>query len=336
MATDTLALSVDVDDLILANCDFFGLPYRDHRTNIRSEMRCLADILDRHGARCTFFVPGYILEARPDTLDDVLDRGHEIACHGHRHVPVYRHSPAEFEDDLGTAVDLIRRATGVTPSGYRAPGMTLVPVAGWATPLLQSHGFRYSSSVPGLALGQHKFRSKGPRPFRWPCGLLEMPVSAQDVWGLRVPVCGSVYTRLLPHTLVQYATETFRRRSAFPLFYYLHPFEVFPESLPGHILARHWRLRLYAAGCRGFEERLRWVLDSFKSVTAYGDAFEMVSPAIGPSPVARGGNGEAHGRVITDGRDQAGEGLRHSKRFETQRVRDTSDPEGSSRELSHG
>jgi len=276
MATNTAAISVDVDDLLLALGDFNGLPQRNHQTGIRTEMKRLVRLLADHAARCTFFVPGYILRARPDALDGALEDGHEVACHGHRHVPVYRHVPVSFEEDLGTAVDLIRRATGRTPIGYRAPGMTLFPVADWATPILRRNGFRYSSSLPGLALGQHKFQKGNPLPFHWPCGLVELPVSTQPVCGLRIPVCGSIYTRLLPHTLIKYATNRFSRESAHPLFYYLHPFEVFPENLQYNDFRRHWKLRLYIAGCRGFLRKFEWILARFSCVT-YVDALDQVS-----------------------------------------------------------
>ncbi len=278
MDTPQAAMSVDVDDLILADCDFFDLPYRHQRTHIRSEMRRLADLFDRHGVRATLFIPGYILKAQHDALDDVLGRGHEIACHGDRHVPVYQFGPQEFEDDLGVAIDLIRRATGVRPRGYRSPGMTLQPIAEWATPILRRLGFVYSSSVPGLAFVQHQFRQVDPEPFRWPCGLVELPVSTWRVAGLRVPVCGSVYTRLLPQALIRHATLRFRRDSPHPLFYYLHPFEVFPENLPRDIIRRHWKLRAYTGGCRGFARKLEWVLPRF-SWAPYGAYYARYAEA---------------------------------------------------------
>ncbi len=308
MTTETAAMSVDIDDLALADTDFFGLPRRgrnrDRRTAIRSQVRRLTEFLDRHGARCTWFVPGYILEACPDVLEDACDRGHEFACHGHLHIPAYRHTPSSFEDDLGTAVGLLRRATGAVPIGYRAPGFTLLPVAGWATPILQRQGFRYSSSVPALAVGQHRYRMAGPRPFRWPCGLTELPISTQRVWGVRVPICGSVYTRLLPHALIKYATAKYRRESAHPLFYYCHPFEAFPEAAPCPVVRRNWGSRLYAAGRGDFLGKLEWILTQFTCVPYAAVAAKIdhddATCAVVPTNLPRSaGHGEAPGR--TDG-----------------------------------
>jgi peptidoglycan-N-acetylglucosamine deacetylase len=43
------------------------------------------DVLDRFGARATFFVVGKTCEAQADVLRDVVARGHELAGHGFTH-----------------------------------------------------------------------------------------------------------------------------------------------------------------------------------------------------------------------------------------------------------
>ena len=84
----SIALSIDVDDLVLALADFYRWPRREVPVAFRSTLRQVLAILAEHGAQSTLFVPGYLLKACPDALDDALAQGHEIACHGMRHVPL--------------------------------------------------------------------------------------------------------------------------------------------------------------------------------------------------------------------------------------------------------
>lgn len=45
----------------------------------------LLDILDRHGARSTFFMVGRAAERHPDLVREVAERGHAIGNHSHTH-----------------------------------------------------------------------------------------------------------------------------------------------------------------------------------------------------------------------------------------------------------
>ena len=173
----------------------------------------------------------------------------------------------QFEEDIAQVVSLIRKATGLSPIGYRAPGMTLLPVADWATPILKSHGFLYSSSMPAVPSRQHRYRVARPDPFYWPCGLEELPASTQHVFGVRIPICGSIYARYLPGPLTRLAMEKYFRESGRPLFYYFHPFEVFPETIPRWLLRKHWSVRMYLFGCSGFRRKIEWLLANHQCVS---------------------------------------------------------------------
>jgi len=47
--------------------------------------RRLLDAFDATGNRATFFVLGWIAERQPALAREIVQRGHEIACHGHQH-----------------------------------------------------------------------------------------------------------------------------------------------------------------------------------------------------------------------------------------------------------
>jgi peptidoglycan/xylan/chitin deacetylase (PgdA/CDA1 family) len=100
--------------------------------------------LARAGATATFFLVGEQVAQRPSLAREVVDAGHEVAVHGHRHTLLLRRSVREVADDLDRAVAVIADATGVAPTLYRPPygvfssgALAHVRARGWR-PLLWS------------------------------------------------------------------------------------------------------------------------------------------------------------------------------------------------------
>jgi peptidoglycan-N-acetylglucosamine deacetylase len=86
--------------------------------------RAYLDVLERHGARATFFVLGRTIEDRIDDLGDMVRRGHEVAGHGFSHKRFTRMNGAELRGELA-------RTAALLPPG---PGRALVrPPHGVAT-----------------------------------------------------------------------------------------------------------------------------------------------------------------------------------------------------------
>lgn len=81
----------------------------------------LLDILDEHGARCTFFQVGKHVERLPEIARAVVARGHEIGNHSYSHSPFYLRHASFIEAELGLAQEAIAQAAGVTPLWFRAP-----------------------------------------------------------------------------------------------------------------------------------------------------------------------------------------------------------------------
>src|SRR2546422_985939 len=61
------------------------------------------NLLERRGVRATFFVPGRVAEAHPDSVRDIVSAGHELGCHGYEHVAPFRMSAEEEERDFDRA-----------------------------------------------------------------------------------------------------------------------------------------------------------------------------------------------------------------------------------------
>jgi peptidoglycan-N-acetylglucosamine deacetylase len=79
------------------------------------------DVLDRAGARASFFLIGEQVERRPEFAAEIVARGHEVALHGYRHRLQTRLSPATVQDDLRRGTETIAAATGRSPRYHRPP-----------------------------------------------------------------------------------------------------------------------------------------------------------------------------------------------------------------------
>ena len=252
-------LSVDVDDPLLAFLDDPNLKiraFKQYKSTIRQDLKQLLDLLALFNAKGTFFIPGYILQEAPDLLDVLADTEHEIASHGCKHRFLTQWTAEEFEQDISQSIQLIRKYSGRTVSGYRAPGLTLAPVAKWAVPILLKYHFTYSSSTPSLPARQHNYLLTTKQPFYWEGGLLEIPLSSHH----NIPVCGSFYSRIIPHKITQYLTRRYIRDSYLPLFYYCHPFEVFPEHNSEATQYLPAVSKLYFMNCDSYVDKLKWFL----------------------------------------------------------------------------
>ncbi|NIZ92978.1 polysaccharide deacetylase family protein [Kineococcus rubinsiae] len=134
----------------------------------------LLRLLERHGVRSTFFVPGFTALRHPSTVRDIAAAGHEIAHHGFLHESMVGLDAATEAAALDRGLDALEEVAGVRPVGFRAPMWEL----NWHTPgLLDERGFLYDSSLMDadvpyeLALGP---TAPGGR------SIVEVPVS----WGL--------------------------------------------------------------------------------------------------------------------------------------------------------
>lgn len=81
----------------------------------------ILDILDRFGAKATFFVLGSQAEQYPGLLHQITERGHEVGTHGYRHQNLTKLKSEAVASDLAKADRLIAAATGVRPRDLRPP-----------------------------------------------------------------------------------------------------------------------------------------------------------------------------------------------------------------------
>ena len=95
----------------------------------------------------------------------------------------------------------LQELTGKAVSGYRAPVFSLTKQTAWATEIIQESGFGYSSSVLPAYNPLYGYPGTPCHPFRWPNGLIELPVPLHNLFGFSLPYLGGVYLRYLPSNI---------------------------------------------------------------------------------------------------------------------------------------
>ena len=202
----------------------------------------LLDLFDRHACRVTFFVLGEIADWYPDLVREVARRGHEIACHGQRHVDISVLGPDAFARDLETAAARLDALTGQRPVGYRAPNLVY---PAWATRILEAHGFLYDASVAVSRPMGGKYQGWAHAPVHpyhpsyddiarpGDARLVELPLPPLP--GLRLAAGSGIILRICGYHWVRTALRHASRTGS--TMFYFHPWEAGPRPKPdGHWL----------------------------------------------------------------------------------------------------
>ena len=190
--------------------------------------RVLGFLTDR-GIAGTVFVVGELAESEPGLVRDAVAGGHEVGLHGYRHVPLPELDATTLADDVRRGKHLLEDLTGRAVTGYRAPYFSLVATTPWAPDVIARAGFTYSSSVLPAANPLFGFPGAPDAPFRWPSGLVELPVPLVRLGRAALPFLGGIYLRLLPLPVVRFALAR-HRVDAPALWTYCHPYDFDPDE----------------------------------------------------------------------------------------------------------
>jgi peptidoglycan/xylan/chitin deacetylase (PgdA/CDA1 family) len=103
------------------------------------------EILSRERVAATFFLVGEQVLRNPGLAREIVDAGHGIGLHCHRHRNLLRLTPWQVREDIARAQEIIEAGTGRSPQLYRPPygvlnasALRLAREHGWRT-LLWSH-----------------------------------------------------------------------------------------------------------------------------------------------------------------------------------------------------
>ena len=162
-APRTHLLTIAVEDYFHVTPLQTVIPHdRWYRFEMRLEAstRRALDLLDECGARATFFVLGWVADAAPALVREIVARGHEVASKGYYHRGLLGLTREAFREDALRSRDALEQATGHRVLGYRLAQHWLRPADHWTLDVLAECGYEYDSSVRLL------FRTYAKEPWR--------------------------------------------------------------------------------------------------------------------------------------------------------------------------
>ncbi len=232
------AFSFDIEDWHHSELHHVG-DARPEESIVERGTQAILDLLARHGWRSTFFVLGEVVRDHPALIRRMVAEGHELACHGMSHRPLWRATPEAFRAELREFRGIVESVLGDFPvTGFRAPTFSIDRSNGWALEVLREEGYRYDSSVfpmkvkmygtPGAPVGIYRPARDDLRRHDPAGTLVEFPVAIAELQGLRFPVGGGFYLRALPLWVFRSGLDFILRHRPFVL--YLHPREITPEE----------------------------------------------------------------------------------------------------------
>ena len=283
------AMTIDVEDYFHVSV-FDGVVPRSQwsrlETRVCANTERLLEMFDEARTQSTFFVLGWVAERWPHLVQQIAERGHEIASHGYGHRLVYDQTPRQFRDDVRRAKGLLESTAGTQVFGYRAPSYSITPRSLWALDVLIEEGFRYDASIFPVHHDRYGIPVSARHPYRIEResgSLWEAPASTVRCGSMNLPIGGGGYFRILPYAWTRWGIARLNQVERRPAIFYLHPWEIDPDQprLEASLLSR---FRHYRHLDRT-EARLRALLRDFQfgplmSVFAAADPCDVPSAAL--------------------------------------------------------
>lgn len=235
----TNILTIDVEDWYM---DIDISTWDSYEDRIVQSTQKILGMLDETNTNATFFVLGYVAEHFPELVEEIKDKGHEIATHGYSHTSIMKQTPSEFEKDLSKSVKILEGITKDKIKGHRACEFSIVEGTSWAIDILKKNGLKYDSSVfpvkthlygvPDAPLFPYRISSSNIKISDDPeADFLEFPLSVYGipVMHKNIPVAGGFYLRFLPYWFIRLAIRKINKIGQ-PAIFYVHPWEFDPAQ----------------------------------------------------------------------------------------------------------
>jgi polysaccharide deacetylase family protein (PEP-CTERM system associated) len=262
------------------------------------------ELLDEYRLKATFFALGWVADAVPELIRDVVARGHDIASKGYFHRSIREFSRDEFRDDCARARESLERASGRSIDGYRVAQRWLRPDDLWALDVLAEEGYKFDSSIRPL------FRQYTHEPWRrfvhqhhhHDRTILEVPVSTARVMGYDIPIAGANYFRQLPFSLMQRAIRQWDRTVNAPFVMYFHVWELDPDQPRIDAAPFYAKVRQYRNLDR-METMLRYYFEQYR-FTSIGDRLGIESGSVSLESRGAADDGQRRELATNVGREQ--------------------------------
>lgn len=196
--------------------------FADH---FRKSVLELADFLDNHKIKGTFFIVGSVADQYPDILEELDKRGHLLGVHSYEHRDLDTITREDYREELEKAINAVETVTGKKVLSHRAPHWSIFRSTLWALDILEEMGIKYDSSIYPMETQIFGMRGIPSFPFRIrDSELIEFPPGIVKFSGVAVPFSGGTYLRVLPMSVVRLGYRRLHDEG-YPALLYVHPWE---------------------------------------------------------------------------------------------------------------
>lgn len=173
--------------------------------------------------KITFFTTGTVAQTYPELLQQIVNDGHEIACHYHYHDLMFKESNNQIDTNLGLAKTAIFKACGKEPIGFRAPVFSIPKDRVDIFEVIEKH-FLYDSSYV-LYLNKYSKEEYFKSPPFTLSKLKEFPIVPKPVFNKKISVkSGGTFLRLFTKEMMK-DVMMFNHESGFIPMVYMHPYD---------------------------------------------------------------------------------------------------------------
>lgn len=155
-------------------------PYLWTWRGIEDGMPALMHLFDQEGVPATCFTTGATAERYPKMIRDVVEKGHELACHGFSHTSFQTFTWERARDEIFRTNSILRAVAPVV--SFRAPYLQLPESF---VPLLAEEGIRIDASRARYKL-HDPVNGDAPSVVRLPASVtssvLRLPRVVRDLW----------------------------------------------------------------------------------------------------------------------------------------------------------
>lgn len=262
------AMTVDVEDYFQVSAFAKKVKFSDwgqskYPIRVENNTDRLLELFSNYNAKATFFVLGWVAEARPQIVKKIVEQGHELASHGYAHQRANTQTPKVFREDVFRSKAFLEDISGKPVKGYRAPSFSIDPSNEWAFKVLAELGFIYSSSTYPVKHDLYGAPDWPRYKYERPEGIIEIPIPTNRTIGMNLPIGGGGFFRLYPYQISKMLINNFLKQTKQPYCFYFHPWEIDHAQprlvdVPFKSKFRHY-LNLHR-----MENRLERLLNDFK------------------------------------------------------------------------
>ncbi|WP_321495902.1 XrtA system polysaccharide deacetylase [uncultured Desulfobacter sp.] len=265
----SILLTIDVEDWFQVEnfksyIDFST--WNSFELRVEKNTHRILDLLDTFSFKpqATFFILGWISRKLPDLVNQIIDRGHEVASHGDNHLLCTNMDEKNLAQDLVTSKNRLEDITGRAVYGYRAPSFA---INDRILEIVKRAGYLYDSSYNSFS-AHGRYGSidlskaiKKEGSYQLDNHFFELPVSNLHLRNKTIPFGGGGYFRLYPFSFFRQGIKNVLKKNNTFVFY-AHPWEFDPNQPRVHQASKGFKFRHYI-NLNKTEGKLKKIIKTF-------------------------------------------------------------------------